>query len=115
MATKCNNIVMTRKHDFLLLVITKVLHDVWTMFDIQAAAFTVIIVNIILVRKCSNLCGFGTLNSNGCNNGLSTLQGLCHRLAVEKGIAHAQLPISDYIDMKTRKVLAINHGRWNLC
>ncbi|XP_055874957.1 tRNA methyltransferase 10 homolog A-like [Biomphalaria glabrata] len=36
-------------------------------------------------------------------------KGLCHKLAVEKGIAHAQLPISEYLDMKTRKVLAINH------
>ncbi|XP_052815160.1 tRNA methyltransferase 10 homolog A-like isoform X2 [Mya arenaria] len=36
-------------------------------------------------------------------------KGLCHRLAEEKGITHAQLPISDYIDMKTRKVLTINH------
>lgn len=36
-------------------------------------------------------------------------KGLCHRLAEEKGLAHAQLPISDYIDMKTRKVLAVNH------
>ncbi|XP_052263281.1 tRNA methyltransferase 10 homolog A-like isoform X2 [Dreissena polymorpha] len=36
-------------------------------------------------------------------------KGLCHKLAEEKGYAHAQLPIGDYIDMKTRKVLAINH------
>ncbi|RUS85572.1 hypothetical protein EGW08_006655 [Elysia chlorotica] len=35
-------------------------------------------------------------------------KGLCHRLAEEKGIAHAQLPISDYLDMKTRKVLTVN-------
>lgn len=39
-----------------------------------------------------------------------TLQGLCHALAVEKGMSHAQLPISEYLDMKTRKVLTINHG-----
>lgn len=38
------------------------------------------------------------------------LQGLCHALAVEKGVSHAQLPISEYLDMKTRKVLTINHG-----
>ncbi|XP_053393225.1 tRNA methyltransferase 10 homolog A-like isoform X2 [Mercenaria mercenaria] len=36
-------------------------------------------------------------------------KGLCHKLAEEKGLAHAQLPISDYIDMKTRKVLTVNH------
>ncbi|XP_060593069.1 tRNA methyltransferase 10 homolog A-like [Ruditapes philippinarum] len=36
-------------------------------------------------------------------------KGLCHTLAKEKGISHAQLPISDYIDMKTRKVLTVNH------
>ncbi|KAH9508468.1 tRNA methyltransferase 10 [Bulinus truncatus] len=36
-------------------------------------------------------------------------KGLCYNLAVEKGISHAQLPISEYLDMKTRKVLAINH------
>ncbi|GFS09186.1 tRNA (guanine(9)-N1)-methyltransferase [Elysia marginata] len=35
-------------------------------------------------------------------------KGLCHRLAEEKGIAHAQLPIGDYLDMKTRKVLTVN-------
>ncbi|XP_059140442.1 tRNA methyltransferase 10 homolog A-like [Physella acuta] len=37
------------------------------------------------------------------------LKGLCLKIAEEKGIAHAQLPISDYLNMKTRKVLAINH------
>nr|XP_022315846.1 tRNA (guanine(9)-N1)-methyltransferase-like isoform X2 [Crassostrea virginica] len=36
-------------------------------------------------------------------------KGLCHSLAVEKGVGHAQLPISEYLDMKTRKVLTINH------
>lgn len=36
-------------------------------------------------------------------------KGLCHALAVEKGVSHAQLPISEYLDMKTRKVLTINH------
>ena len=40
------------------------------------------------------------------------LQGLCHSLAVEKGVGHAQLPISEYLDMKTRKVLTINHGKF---
>lgn len=36
-------------------------------------------------------------------------KGLCHKLAVEKGVAHAQLPISQYVNMATRKVLTINH------
>ena len=36
-------------------------------------------------------------------------KGLCHRLAVEKGIAHARLPISEYLSMATRQVLTVNH------
>ncbi|XP_005091028.1 tRNA methyltransferase 10 homolog A [Aplysia californica] len=36
-------------------------------------------------------------------------KGLCHQLAEDKGIAHAQLPIGDYFEMTTRKVLAVNH------
>ncbi|BFZ02913.1 hypothetical protein BsWGS_05952 [Bradybaena similaris] len=36
-------------------------------------------------------------------------KGLCHKIAEERGIAHAQLPIAEYLDMKTRKVLAVNH------
>lgn len=36
-------------------------------------------------------------------------KGLCHKTAEDFGIAHAQLPIDEYLDMKTRKVLAINH------
>lgn len=36
-------------------------------------------------------------------------KGICHRLAIEKGIEHAQLPISEYLQMYTRKVLAVNH------
>ncbi|KAL3876750.1 hypothetical protein ACJMK2_034546 [Sinanodonta woodiana] len=36
-------------------------------------------------------------------------KGLCHRLAEEKNIAHAQLPISQFMDLKTRKVLTVNH------
>ncbi|XP_045596525.1 tRNA methyltransferase 10 homolog A [Procambarus clarkii] len=36
-------------------------------------------------------------------------KGLCFNLAVEKGISHAKLPIDDFIEMKTRKVLTIDH------
>ncbi|XP_034247642.1 tRNA methyltransferase 10 homolog A isoform X2 [Thrips palmi] len=36
-------------------------------------------------------------------------KGLCHRLAEEKKIAHAQLPISEFLDLKSRKVLTIDH------
>ena len=32
-----------------------------------------------------------------------------HKLAVEKGVAHARLPIDQFIKMKTRKVLTIDH------
>ena len=37
-------------------------------------------------------------------------KGLCHRLAVEKGIGHARLPIQEVgVEMKTRQVLTIDH------
>lgn len=36
-------------------------------------------------------------------------KGLCHKLAEEKGVSHAQLPISKFVSMATRKVLTINH------
>ncbi|KAK2189610.1 hypothetical protein NP493_101g05011 [Ridgeia piscesae] len=36
-------------------------------------------------------------------------KGLCYKLACEKSISHAQLPISRYLEMRTRKVLTINH------
>jgi len=36
-------------------------------------------------------------------------KGHCHRLAVEKGIHHARLPIDKFLDMKTRVVLTIDH------
>ena len=29
---------------------------------------------------------------------------------MEKGVAHAQLPISDFVKLNSRKVLAVNHG-----
>jgi hypothetical protein len=37
-------------------------------------------------------------------------QGLTHKMAVERGMLHAQLPIGQYLTMKSRKVLTINHG-----
>ena len=36
-------------------------------------------------------------------------KNLCLERATSLGMKHAQLPISKYVDMKTRKVLAINH------
>jgi len=39
------------------------------------------------------------------------LQGLCHSLAVENNVNHARLPISEHIEMKTRQVLTIDHGK----
>jgi len=36
-------------------------------------------------------------------------KGLCHRLALEMGIDHARFPIEENIDLKTRKVLTIDH------
>ena len=35
-------------------------------------------------------------------------KGLCHRLALDKGVNHARLPIDQHVDMKTRKVLTID-------
>ena len=37
-------------------------------------------------------------------------KGICHRLALEKGVSHARFPIQESgIDMKTRQVLTIDH------
>ncbi|CAD0196754.1 unnamed protein product [Chrysodeixis includens] len=36
-------------------------------------------------------------------------KGLCLKIAEEQGIRHAQLPLDKYINMKTRKVLTIDH------
>lgn len=41
-------------------------------------------------------------------------QGLCHKIAEEQGIRHGQLPLDKYINMKTRKVLTIDHGNYFL-
>ncbi|XP_013186518.2 tRNA methyltransferase 10 homolog A isoform X2 [Amyelois transitella] len=35
-------------------------------------------------------------------------KGLCHKIANEQGIRHAQLPLNKYVNMKTRKVLTID-------
>ena len=35
--------------------------------------------------------------------------GVCHSSAVERGFTHARLPIDEFMDMKTRKVLTVNH------
>ena len=36
-------------------------------------------------------------------------KGLCHEKATELGIKTARLPIDEFINMKTRKVLTVNH------
>ena len=36
-------------------------------------------------------------------------KGLTHRLACERGVAHARLPIAEHIDLRTRKVLTVPH------
>ena len=47
-------------------------------------------------------------------------KGICHKRAVQKGVKTARLPIGDYMDMASRKVLATNHVneimlRWLEC
>ncbi|KAJ3444240.1 tRNA (guanine-9-) methyltransferase [Anaeramoeba flamelloides] len=37
------------------------------------------------------------------------LPGLCHKIAKEKGIRTAKLPIESHLIMKTRKILTVNH------
>ena len=36
-------------------------------------------------------------------------KGLCYRLVVERGIAHARLPISECVKLKSRTVITVNH------
>lgn len=36
-------------------------------------------------------------------------KGICHRLAVESEVSHARLPIDEHVNLKTRKVLTIDH------
>ncbi|KAK7788427.1 hypothetical protein R5R35_012847 [Gryllus longicercus] len=36
-------------------------------------------------------------------------KGLCHRIAQDSNIHHGQLPIGEFLEMKTRKVLTIDH------
>ena len=38
-----------------------------------------------------------------------SLTGICHSTAVGRGISHARLPIDEFLEMKTRKVLTVNH------
>jgi tRNA (guanine9-N1)-methyltransferase len=43
------------------------------------------------------------------------VQGICHQIAQEKGISHGKLPIEEFLEMKTRKVLTIDHGKYRDC
>jgi hypothetical protein len=52
------------------------------------------------------------LNSRIFSLTFCVVQGLCHQIAKEKGISHGQLPIGEFLEMKTRKVLTIDHGKW---
>jgi len=36
-------------------------------------------------------------------------KGICYEMALEKNISHARLPIDEFLEMKTRKVLSIVH------
>ena len=36
-------------------------------------------------------------------------KGLCYKLAKEAGVAHARLPLDKHVDLKTRRVLTIDH------
>ena len=38
------------------------------------------------------------------------VQGYCYQRALDLGVAHAQLPISQYVKLNCRTVLAVNHG-----
>jgi len=38
-------------------------------------------------------------------------KGLCQQKATEQGIPTAQLPIGEYLQLATRKVLTVNHGK----
>lgn len=38
-------------------------------------------------------------------------KGLTHRMAVDRGMAHARLPIQEHFKLETRTVLTVNHGR----
>ena len=45
---------------------------------------------------------------NFSSTAISLKKGLCHKLAKEAGVSHAQLPLDSFVQMKSRKVLTID-------
>ena len=37
---------------------------------------------------------------------------MCHKIAVEDNVAHAQLPIKNFVKLQSRTVLTVNHGKY---
>lgn len=54
---------------------------------------------------------FGVFLSSSLLKIIVYFQGKTLNLANEQGISHAQLPIGEYLEMTTRRVLTINHGK----
>lgn len=47
-------------------------------------------------------------------NGRDCVQGVTFEAAKKLGIGHAQLPLSSFVKMNSRKILTVNHGtKWS--